>query len=223
MKNITIIVAGGSGTRFGASLPKQFLLLAGKPVLMRTLEAFALQSSEIIVVLPEAHQALWQHLCDEHRCCVAHRVVGGGDTRWQSVKNALDTLVVEPGDVIAVQDGVRPLLSQHLVERAFAVARECGSAVPAVPVTDSIRQVESDGTSHIVPRAVLRAVQTPQVFDAVKLKSAYELPFQSFYTDDASVYEQAGNRVTLIDGETTNIKITHPSDLVLAQNLLNDE
>ena len=223
MRNITIIVAGGSGTRFGASLPKQFLLLAGKPVLMHTLEAFALQSSEIIVVLPEAHQALWRQLCREHRCCVSHRVVSGGDTRWQSVKNALDTLAVEPSDVIAVQDGVRPLLSQHLVERAFAVARESGSAVPVVPVTDSVRQVEPDGTSRIVPRAVLRAVQTPQVFDAESLLAAYALPYRDVYTDDASVYEMAGHQVTLIDGETTNIKITHPSDLVLAQSLLSHE
>lgn len=223
MRNITIIVAGGSGTRFGAALPKQFLLLAGRPVLQHTLEAFAKQSSEIVVVLPEDHQALWHELCRQYGCSVPHRVVSGGDTRWQSVKNALDTLDVNHDDVIAVQDGVRPLLSQRLVERAFAVARQSGSAIPVVAVTDSIRQVEDDGTSHIVPRAMLRAVQTPQVFDAVALKAAYDRPYQAIYTDDASVYELAGHTVTLIEGETTNIKITHPSDLVLAQSLLSHE
>lgn len=220
MKNITIIVAGGAGTRFGAERPKQFLLLGGQPVLMHTLQVFVAVSDEIVLVLPPAHQALWRQLCHEHGCEVPHAVVDGGQTRWHSVKNALDTLTVSPGDVIAVQDGVRPLLSQQLAKQAFEVARRQGSAVPVVPVTDSIRQVAPDGASHIVPRAVLRAVQTPQAFDALKLKAAYGLPYQPVYTDDASVYETAGNTVVLIDGETTNIKITHPGDLLLAQNLL---
>lgn len=223
MRNITIIVAGGSGTRFGAALPKQFLLLNGKPVLQHTLEVFASVSDILVVVLPQAHHDLWRQLCDQHRCTVMHTVVTGGDTRWQSVKNAIDTLTVQPGDVIAVQDGVRPLVSQQVIEKAFAVARQCGSAVPVIPVTDSIRQVEADGTSHIVPRSILRAVQTPQAFDAVALKAAYERPYLPVYTDDASVYELAGHKVTLIDGETTNIKITHPSDLLLAENILKHE
>lgn len=223
MRNITIIVAGGSGTRFGAALPKQFLLLNGKPVLQHTLEAFASASDLLVVVLPQAHHDLWRQLCDMHHCSVQHKVVTGGDTRWQSVKNALDTLTVLPGDVIAVQDGVRPLVSHQVIEQAFAVARHCGSAVPVVPVTDSIRQVEDDGTSHIVPRSLLRAVQTPQAFDAIVLKAAYDRPYLPVYTDDASVYEMAGNTVTLIDGETTNIKITHPSDLLLADNILRHE
>ncbi|MBQ9217036.1 MAG: 2-C-methyl-D-erythritol 4-phosphate cytidylyltransferase [Muribaculaceae bacterium] len=223
MRNITIIVAGGSGTRFAAALPKQFVLLAGRPVLLHTLEAFAEHSSLICVVLPEAHRALWRQLCDEHRCAVDHRVVTGGDTRWRSVKNALDTLTVEQGDVIAVHDGVRPLVPRSLVQRAFDVARECGSAVPVVPVTDSIRQVEPGGESHIVRRDILRAVQTPQAFDAVALKAAYQQPYQSLYTDDASVYEMAGHRVTLIDGCRDNIKLTHPADLLLAQSLMNHE
>ena len=223
MKNITIIVAGGSGTRFGAELPKQFLLLNGKPVLQHTLEAFAPASDELVVVLPQAHQDLWRQLCADHHCTVTHRVVTGGDTRWQSVKNAIDTLEVQSGDVIAVQDGVRPLVSGKVIDQAFAVARQCGSAVPVVAVTDSIRQVEADGTSHIVPRSVLRAVQTPQAFDAVALKAAYDRPYLPVYTDDASVYELAGHPVTLIDGETTNIKITHPSDLLLAENILKHE
>lgn len=223
MRNITIIVAGGAGTRFGAALPKQFLLLAGRPVLMRTLEAFDTHSHEIVLVLSEAHQTLWRQLCEQYGCAVEHRVVAGGDTRWQSVKNAIDTLDVDTGDVIAVQDGVRPLLSESLVDRAFAVARERGSAVPVVPVTDSIRQVDDDGASHIVPRHVLRAVQTPQAFDAIALKAAYARPYLPIYTDDASVFEMAGHAVTLIDGETDNIKITHPGDLMVAEKLLKHE
>lgn len=223
MRNITVIVAGGSGTRFGAALPKQFLLLAGRPVLMHTIEAFADLSDEIVLVLPEAHRPLWHQLCVRHRFTVRHRVVAGGDTRWQSVKNAIETLAVGPGDVIAVQDGVRPLLTASLVERAFVVARKQGSAVPVVPVTDSIRQVEGDGISHIVPRDLLRAVQTPQAFDAVALKAAYDQPYQPVYTDDASVYEMAGYQVTLIEGEIDNIKITHPGDLLIAENLLKHE
>lgn len=220
MRNISIIVAGGSGTRFGSTTPKQFLLLASKPVLQHTLETFAPLSDEVVVVLSVAHHRLWQQLCSEHRCAVAHRVVAGGDTRWQSVKNALDTLEVIPGDVIAVHDGVRPLVSQQVIEQAFATARQQGSAVPVIAVTDSIRQVKPDGTSHIVPRSALRAVQTPQAFDAVTLKAAYERPYQPVYTDDASVYELAGHQVTLIDGTPTNIKITHPADLMLAENIL---
>ncbi len=220
MNNITIIVAGGAGTRFGAAVPKQFVLLAGRPVLMRTLEAFAPFSHETVVVLPLAHQQLWQQLCSQHRCVVPHRVVTGGDTRWQSVKNAIDTLDVQQGDVIAVQDGVRPLLSSALIQRAFDVARERGSAVPVVEVTDSIRQLAPDGSSHIVPRAQLRAVQTPQIFDAIALKAAYQRPYQPVYTDDASVYEMAGHQVVLVDGEPSNIKITHPGDILFAENLL---
>ena len=220
MSNITIIVAGGSGTRFGAAMPKQFLLLAGKPVLLHTLEAFASASDEIILVLPQAHQDDWRQLSAQHHCMVPHHVISGGDTRWHSVKNAIDILKVQPGDVIAVQDGVRPLVSRQVIDQAFAVARQCGSAVPVVPVTDSIRQVEDDGTSHIVPRSVLRAVQTPQAFDAVLLKAAYDRPYLPVYTDDASVYELAGHPVTLIDGDTNNIKITHPSDLMLAEKIL---
>ena len=223
MRNITLIVAGGSCTRFGAARPKQFLLLNGKPVLQHTLEAFATASDEIILVLPQAHHDLWRQLCIDYHCNVPHHVVTGGDTRWQSVKNAIDTLKVLPGDVIAVQDGVRPLVSGKVIDQAFAIARQCGSAVPVVAVTDSIRQVEDDGTSHIVPRSVLRAVQTPQAFNAVELKAAYDRPYLPVYTDDASVYELAGHPVTLIDGETTNIKITHPSDLLLAENILKHE
>ena len=190
---------------------------------MRTLEAFAAFSDEIVVVLPQSHQQLWSELCVQYHCAVGHRVVQGGATRWQSVRNAIDAIDVSLGDVIAVQDGVRPLVSGKLIERAFTMARKHGSAVPVVPVTDSIRQVESDGTSHILPREELRAVQTPQVFDAIALKAAYELPYQAIYTDDASVYEMAGHHVTVVDGETANIKITHPGDLMFAESLLSHE
>lgn len=189
-------------------------------MLMRTLEAFQHLCDKMVLVLPQAHQQLWRQLCHEHNFEVSHRVVLGGETRWQSVKNALNAIDVEQGDVIAVHDGVRPLVSSRLISQAFEMAQKYGSAVPVIPVTDSIRQMDDECASHIVSRAVLRAVQTPQAFDAVALKVAYDLPYQEVYTDDASVYEHAGHQVTLFDGETTNIKITHPSDLILAQTIL---
>jgi len=225
MKTIAIIVAGGSGTRFGGSVPKQFVILGGKPVLMCTLEALesALQSTdhELIVTLPEAEMRRWKVLCLEHDFKVAHRVVAGGSTRWESVKHALDS--VGSGDgvgVIMVHDGVRPLVSRPLVGRVLQTARQRGSAIPVVSLTDSVRQLGHNGTSVAVDRSLLRAVQTPQAFNAQWLIDAYSRPYQAWFTDDASVVEAAGHVVTLVVGEPDNIKITRPSDLALAQILI---
>ncbi len=215
MKEIAIIVAGGSGTRFGGQVPKQFLSLCGEPVLMHTVRAFAGPHRRLVVVLPEAHIAWWQDLCRDHKFGLPHRVVAGGASRWESVRNGLTAVAseVETGDVIAVHDGVRPLASEALIAHAFATAHAAGSAIPVVPVTDTVRQLYPDGTSTTLDRATLRAVQTPQAFDAMALIEAYRTPYQPHFTDDASVMEHAAHTMTLIDGEVTNIKITHPADL----------
>ncbi len=230
MKTIAIIVAGGSGTRFGASMPKQFLALMGKPVLMHTIEAFGKNRDgsfddkshmEIIVTLPEEQMGLWHDLCREHGFTVPHRVVPGGKTRWHSVKNALDSISDLAGvDVIAVHDGVRPLASAQLIDRCLTTARRQGSAIPVVPLNDSVRQMDADGGSRALDRSSLRAVQTPQVFDARLLIEAYRQPYDPTFTDDASVVERHGHDVTLVDGDPVNLKITRPMDLALAEYLM---
>ena len=222
MKRYAIIVAGGSGSRFGSNTPKQFLSLSGKPVLMHTIDKFAaLAGVEIIVVLPAAFVGWWHDLCAEYGFATEHRVVVGGANRFDSVKNAIVTISVQPGDTIAVHDGVRPLASTELIASAFACAEAKGSAIPVVAVTDSIRRVlDGNGSSEPLSRESLRAVQTPQVFDAVALRSAYNAEYSPFYTDDASVLEHNGGVIHMIDGEVTNIKITHPDDLTIAEMLM---
>lgn len=223
MRTIAIIVAGGSGTRFGAQLPKQFLELGGKPILMRTIEAFGDRSFDIIVTLPVDQMSLWKDLCYKYAFTMPHRVVPGGDTRWHSVKNALDNIgPIEDVDVIAVHDGVRPLASTALIERVLEAARHDGAAIPVVMLNDSVRQVTGD-ISHALDRSSLRAVQTPQAFEAKLLLDAYSLPYEPTFTDDASVVERAGHVVTLVEGEPHNLKITRPMDLALAEYLLNHD
>ena len=226
MKTIAIIVAGGSGTRFGAEVPKQFLELGGRPILMRTIDAFWEQgngSLEIIVTLPADQMGLWHELRERYAFAVPHRVVPGGETRWHSVKNALDSIGDTDGvDVIAVHDGVRPLASVDLINRVLDAARRDGAAIPVVMLNDSVRQVDGDD-SHALDRSSLRAVQTPQAFAARLLVDAYGQPFEPTFTDDASVVERAGHRVTLVEGDPRNLKITRPMDLALAEYLLNQD
>ena len=231
MKTIAIIVAGGSGTRFGAGMPKQFLDLCGIPILMRTIKTFinALSENrngtfEVIVTLPASQMDLWRDLCGRHGFIMPHRVVPGGQTRWHSVKNALDS-IGDPDDVdvIAVHDGVRPMATVELIRRTLDTARRCGSAIPVVMLNDSVRQVDASGSSHALDRSSLRAVQTPQAFDARALISAYRQPYDPTFTDDASVLERTGHQVTLVEGDPMNLKITRPVDLALAQYLLNQD
>ena len=226
MKTIAIIVAGGSGTRFGAQLPKQFLELNGIPILMHTLRAFGENrdgSFDVILALPVDQIDLWHTLCDQYGFTMPHRVVPGGETRWHSVKNALNS-IGDPAnvDVIAVHDGVRPLTSALLIDRVLEAARRDGAAIPVVMLNDSVRQL-SGGTSHALDRSTLRAVQTPQAFDARLLLEAYKQPFDKTFTDDASVVERMGHSVTLVEGEPHNLKITRPMDLALAQYLMNQD
>lgn len=226
MRTVAIIVAGGSGTRFGAEMPKQFLELGGRPILMRTIEAFLEKgdnSFDVIVTLPQGQMDLWQQLCREYGFEVPHRVVAGGETRWHSVKNALDSIgAIDDVDIIAVHDGVRPLVSADVIDRVLGAARCDGAAIPVVTLNDSVRQIEGNCSSHALDRSMLRAVQTPQAFDARVLMDAYMQPFDPTFTDDASVVERAGHRVTLVEGDPINLKITRPMDLALAEYLLND-
>ena len=221
MTRYAIIVAGGSGTRFGSEMPKQFLPLAGKTVLMQTIAHFAaVPDTKIIVVIPASARELWANLCLEHKFTVEHALVDGGSSRFESVKNAINTIKPCPGDLIAVHDAVRPLIGPEHIERIFNEAARHGSAIPVVNVTDSIRQVGDAGQSIALTRASLRAVQTPQTFSADALINAYDVPYADFFTDDASVFEHAGNSVHLVDGDVNNIKITHPNDLMIAEYLL---
>lgn len=218
-RTAVIIVAGGSGTRCGGALPKQFRLLGNRPVLARTIDLFAstLCGSEIIVVLPARHIDFWNDF--SARFDVApHKVVSGGDERFYSVKNGLDALRSEP-ELIAVHDAVRPFTTPETIRRAIEAAIESGTAIPAVTPVDSFR--ETNGTeSHIVDRSRLRIVQTPQVFRADWLTEAYRTEYDPRFTDDASVVEAAGYPIRLIEGERANLKLTEPEDFRIAEALL---
>ncbi|MBP3331485.1 MAG: 2-C-methyl-D-erythritol 4-phosphate cytidylyltransferase [Tidjanibacter sp.] len=215
-----IIVAGGSGTRMGADVPKQFLKVCGKEILVHSVEKFreALPDCDMVIVLPEGEMARWQELAEQYglQCC---KVCAGGANRFMSVKRGL-TCVDKSCDLIAVHDAVRPLLSQEMIENTVAVAREYGSAIPVVEVTDTIRMVTREGGAQTVDRSLLRAVQTPQIFDAQTLREAYKTRYSKRFTDDASVYEKYGASLTFCEGERSNIKITTPVDLKIAEALM---
>ena len=217
-----IIVAGGRGLRMGGELPKQFLPLSGKPVLMRTLELFEGEVSRIILVLPEDHIPFWEELCQRYHFTLPHTVALGGETRFHSVHSGLSHL--PQAGLVAVHDGVRPLASRALIRRSFEEAERSGAALPAYPVTDSLRLRQEEGKSEAVDRSRYVAVQTPQTFDLGRLQQAYEQAYSPLFTDDASVYEAASlGSITLIDGEETNIKLTTPRDLLLAELLLREK
>lgn len=222
-KHTILIVAGGRGTRMGGPQPKQFLELAGRPVLMHTLEAFDRwdASARLIVVLPEDQIETWKRLCEAHVFGRIHRVVAGGETRFHSVRNGLDAVASD--GLIAVHDGVRPLVAPSVIAACFAAAADGGAAVPVVPVVESVREVDADGGSRPVDRTRLRVVQTPQVFRADVLRAAYCLPYDPRFTDDASVVEASGVAVRLVPGNRENIKLTTPMDLLLAEQLMRRE
>lgn len=214
-----IIVAGGSGSRMGADVPKQFLPLCGVPILALTLKRFieALPKSKIIVVLPETETTRWEEICREEGLQGTHTVCGGGATRFESVKRGLN--VLGKCNYIAVHDGVRPLTSKDMILRCMDTARLYGNAIPAVKPVDSFRQITADG-SQAVDRDSLRAVQTPQVFLAETLRKAYAVEYRPEFTDDASVMESVGERIFLCEGERGNIKITTPEDIATAEAIL---
>lgn len=217
MKKIALIVAGGSGVRMGSEVPKQFLLLRSKPVLLHTLEKFRGIADEIVVVLPEEQMESWQQLCITHDCTTEHRTVAGGNTRTASVRCGLGAL---SGDgLVAIHDAVRPLVTPQLIDLLFKSAATYGSAVPLIPARETLRKLERDHTLA-VKRDDFRIVQTPQVFHLEEIRMAYINAGNEIYTDDASVFEQIGGKIHFIDGETTNLKITFPEDLLIAEALL---
>lgn len=222
MKRSTIIVAGGSGKRMGASVPKQFLLLKGMPVLCRTIEAFyqADPDMQLIVVLPEDQLDSWRMLCIGHGFTLEHSVVCGGEERFHSVREGLKEVKHE--GLVAVHDGVRPLVSVGLIARCLAAAEAHGAAIPVVPVSSSVREVIGGG-SRAVDRARLRLVQTPQCFRVPLLRKAFELPYDAAFTDEATLVERTGTTVHLVEGEERNIKLTTPLDLRVAEVFLDRE
>lgn len=219
MKKYAIIVAGGTGKRMGESLPKQFLKLGGTPILIHTLQAFQAADPEIelILTLPQEEIQFWDELNIWHQNYLEHKVVPGGETRFHSVKNALEH--VGEG-LVAVHDGVRPFVSAKTINHSFEQAKVNKAVVTAVLMKDSVRQLDEKGNSKNIDRSSLRLVQTPQTFDLDLLKSAYNTDYKSSFTDDASVVEAYGHKITLIDGEYQNIKITTPEDLIVAEALL---
>ncbi len=222
MKQSAVIVAGGSGTRMGASIPKQFIELLGKPLFMYSIDAFlqAFEEIQIVLVMPEdfidyAFEVLSSFQYPLHRISI----VKGGVTRFHSVKNGLSAVSVET--IVFVHDAVRCMISKELIQACYEACIASGSAIPAIPVRDSIRTIQHDGVSSIVDRNNLRIIQTPQTFNASDLKKAFESDYLESFTDEASVAERYGMKIHLIPGEESNIKITFPEDLAFAEWRLN--
>lgn len=219
MKKYAVIVAGGSGKRMDAVVPKQFLLLQGRPLLWHTLTIFLRSYDDIIIilVLPKANLAEGESLRKNLNATQKIMLAEGGETRFQSVKNGLQ-LVKEPS-VVFVHDGVRCLITEELVHRCYEQALVKGSAVPAVTATDSIRIVENEG-HYVMNRNHVRIIQTPQTFQSTLLLPAFEQPYDESFTDEATVVEANGEQVFLIEGDYDNIKITRPFDLLIAEKIL---
>jgi len=219
-QSFAIIVAGGKGTRMGTEQPKQFLILDEQPILMHTIQRFfeAIVDIQIIVVLPQDQLEVWQALKEKYNFSIPHQTTTGGNSRFASVRNGLAQIDVEEG-LVAVHDGVRPMVSQEIIRNSYAKADEFGSAVVSVPLKDSIREVNTN-SNKALDRAKYRLIQTPQTFQISLFKKAFEVEELPVFTDDASVFEYAGNAIHLIEGSYENIKITTPDDLVLAEALL---
>ena len=237
-----IIVAGGKGLRMGSDIPKQFLPIGGKPVLMRTLERFREYDADlqIILVLPEAQQAYWHQLCEKYHFDVAYTLANGGQTRFHSVQNGLAKVPDDAEGVVGVHDGVRPFPSIEVIRNCYETARTAKAVIPVIPVVETVRQIFSNGQtrtdtdkkeslspevrckkeSRTVPRDEYRLVQTPQTFDIQLLKAANRQPYNDGFTDDASVVESYGHQITLVEGNRENIKITTPYDLKIAEVLI---
>jgi len=218
MKKYCIIVAGGSGRRMKSAVPKQFLPLEGRPLLMQSIERFySFDSSiELILVLPEGHHSLWEKLCADHSFVISHRLVAGGEERFHSVRAGLALISGE--SLVAIHDGVRPLVSHDTIWRCYADAEEFGNAVPFVGPADSVRVLEGDDSKPL-PRDEVRLIQTPQVFRSSIIIKAYDRDFSPSFTDDATVAEASGVKIHLTHGNRENIKITTPEDLAVAHTL----
>ena len=217
-----IIVAGGKGLRMGSEIPKQFLPIAGKPILMRTIERFYEYDPQlgIILVLPKDQQGYWHQLCEEHHFDIKHRIADGGDTRFQSSKNGLALIPDDEDGVVGIHDGVRPFVSTDVIAECYEAAREEYAAIPVYAVTDTLRYIDKRGGGKNVLRDDYRVVQTPQAFDIGLVKQAFNQGYKEQFTDDASVVESLGCQVAMVDGNRENIKITTPFDIKIAEALL---
>lgn len=219
MKKYSIIVAGGTGSRMKGTVPKQLLYLAGKPVILHSIETFYTSDPdiEIVVVLHPDYISAWNQIVVDFGVNIPHTIVPGGETRFDSVKNGLNT--IENDGFVAVHDAARPLIDAGFVSVLFSTAEKFGSAIPGIIINDTIRVVEGDSSQQL-DRTFLRAIQTPQVFRVSELQKAYTQPFKPFFTDDASVMQSAGLPIHITGGLNRNIKITHPEDIMLAEALL---
>ena len=226
-----IIVAGGKGLRMGSDIPKQFLPIGGKPVLMRTLERFREYSEDlqIILVLPEAQQDYWKELCHQYDFQITYQLANGGQTRFHSVQNGLALVPDDAEGVVGVHDGVRPFPSIEVIRDCYETARTTKAVIPVIPVVETVRHLTKGQTpcevvgSVTVPRDEYRLVQTPQTFDIQLLKAANRQPYDDGFTDDASVVESYGHAITLVEGNRENIKITTPYDIVVAEAIINSQ
>ena len=216
MQKVALIVAGGKGERMNADIPKQFLLLNGTPILMHTLKQFS-HFEEIVLVLPHSQFDYWQELCITYNFTQKHTLVAGGTTRFYSVKNGLEK--IEENSVIAIHDGVRPLISTKLIDSLITKTKNGVGIIPIIPLKDSIRKVEGENSTHL-DRSNLYKVQTPQCFLSKDIKEAYTQEFSDTFTDDASVFEAKGGRITTLLGEEKNLKITTREDLTIANEFM---
>lgn len=219
-----IIVAGGQGLRMGAPMPKQFLSINGKPILMHTIERFmeALPGINIVLVLHPDYVNLWQELCDKHHFHHTCTITTGGKERFNSVKNGINAINdYNENAVVGVHDAVRPLVSVDVIRNAYTQARISGAVVPALPSIESVRILSDNGKSQSIARNKVMMVQTPQVFSLPLLREAYNQPYNADFTDDASVVEAYGHTISLVDGNRENIKLTTPQDMHIAEMLIN--
>ncbi len=222
MIKYAIIVAGGKGQRMGSGIPKQFLSVGGKPVLMHTIGRFHAYDKDIrvILVLPKSQQNYWKDLCRQYDFKEPYLLADGGDTRFQSSKNGLALIPDSERGLVAIHDGVRPFVSSDTIARCYDAAATSHAAIPVLPVTDTLRYVGSEGNGKNVLRSDYRIVQTPQVFDISLIKQAFDQGEQSSFTDDASVAESIGCKITMVAGNRENIKLTTPHDLKVAELLV---
>jgi len=221
MRKFVIIVAGGKGLRMGGDIPKQFLPVENKPILMRTLDRFFEYDPQIhiVLVLPQGHFSYWNDLCKQYNYQTPHTLVAGGETRYHSVKNGLMSISCAPDDLVAVHDGVRPFVSVETIAETFDKAAQLGAVIPVIDCIDSLREVVGN-RSEARNRSDFKLVQTPQTFTYEVLKHSYLLDYRDSFTDDASVVEAAGHAVSMVQGNRENIKITTTYDLKLATVLV---
>ncbi|MBN1387918.1 MAG: 2-C-methyl-D-erythritol 4-phosphate cytidylyltransferase [Bacteroidales bacterium] len=220
MHRYLIVVAGGRGLRMGASVPKQFLTLAGKPVIFHAIDRFLDYDPaiELVIVLPEDSKGLWEELCIQYDFKSAHNIVTGGEERYNSVRNGLS--LIRQKSLVAVHDAVRPFVSTETIDKCFTVAAEKGNAVPFIKPPGSVREIFRNNRNRPLKREKIALIQTPQVFRSDILLAAYARAYRPDFTDDATVVEAAGHNINLVPGNPENIKITTKLDMILAETIL---